>query len=752
MSPGDRMIADRWELGVDRAPAGLGHLRADRPADGRADTPGGTRADTRGPAGPGPSGPRVPRPGREPDVRAQLLGHERRYWKRTAGAWSELDGLGHDVLADAVAAATLTRTADPHRATGLLGLLPGLAGEEERTRAAAEWLHRLYPPTEASYWGALEPDLLGEYHVALRCRGNRALLGSLLPRLDGREAERALTVLARAEAQPGCPCPDLAEQVADLIVGHPDALAVPAVVVAGRSENPGFLLHALHRLVERPDLPLDLLEVLHAAVPDRSRLLGEQALGIARRLVHAHRRRARLAGGVLAPAPVRADLAGAEHNLAVRLSSVRRWTDAVERSGRAVRLYRGLARSDPGAYLPLLAESIGVRWGALFELGRYREALADCTEAVRVGRRLVAGGSGARTAAASMPHRARLAQALSNLSVVLASRNLRAEALSAGEEAVEILEELVRDRPTRQHLALLAGALHNLANRRSPGQDALETVTHAVLIRRRLAQVHPDAYLPALVESLHNQALELTALNRYSAAVRVIDECLRVTLHLVEDQPTIHRPTLARVLGTRAGALSGAGSHTQAVRTAVRALLLLQDLSRERPAEYEQAIEAMTRHTANVAWDAYAGWDEAAGAAWWLRLHQEANRRAAVRRERERRERWRATRWRRVPEWLGRWAGIRLTVSRRPDPARPAARIPRFGVGLTVPPVPGTPDGDERIRDQREFRKLLDRGGLIRVDTPKPDTMRGLSELERALARAYEMEVALESYLPDRAP
>ncbi|MFF3503965.1 tetratricopeptide repeat protein [Streptomyces sp. NPDC003247] len=750
-------------------------LRTDRPTDGPPDGRGGSRGSSRAPAGPGPAAPRIPRPGREPDVRAQLLGHERRYWKRTAGAWSELDGLGHDVLADAVATATLTRTADPRRATELLGLLPGLAGEE-RIRAAAKWLHRLYPPTEASYWGALEPDLLGEYHVALRCRGNRALLGSLLPRLGGREAERALTVLARAEAQPGCPCPDLAEQVADLIVGHPDALAVPAVVVAGRSENPGFLLHALHRLVERPDLPLDLLEVLHAAVPDRSRLLGEQALDIARRLVHAHRRRARLAGGVLAPAPVRADLAGAEHNLAVRLSSVRRWTDAVERSGRAVRLYRGLARSDPGAYLPLLAESIGVRWGALFELGRYREALADCTEAVQVGRRLVAGGSGvrtaggsgartaagseartaagseARTAAASMPHRARLAQALSSLSVVLASRYLRAEALSAGEEAVEILEELVRDRPTRQHLALLAGALHNLANRRSPGQDALETVTHAVLIRRRLAQVHPDAYLPALVESLHNQALELTALNRYSAAVRVIDECLRVTLHLVEDQPTIHRPTLARVLGTRAGALSGAGAHTQAVRTAVRALLLLQDLARERPAEYEQAIEAMTRHTANVAWDAYAGWDEAAGAAWWLRLHQEANRRAAVRRERERRERWRATRWRRVPEWLGRWAGIRLTVSRRHDPARPAARIPRFGVDLTVPPVPGTPDGDERIRDQREFRKLLDQGDLIRVDTPKPDTMRGLSELEQALARAYEMEVAMESYLPDQAP
>ncbi|MFD7133414.1 tetratricopeptide repeat protein, partial [Streptomyces sp. NPDC059894] len=702
------------------------------------------------PGAPARAASRVPRPGREPDVRAQLLGHERRYWKRTAGAWAELGGLGHDVLADAVATATLSRTADPQRAAELLGLLPGLAGEE-RIRAAAEWLHRLYPPTEASYWGALEPDLLGEYHVALRCRGNRALLGSLLPRLSGREAERALTVLARAEAQPGCPCPDLAEQVADLIVGHPDALAVPAVVVAGRSENPGFLLHALHRLVERPDLPLGLLEVLHAAVPDRSRLLGEQALDIAGRLVHAHRRRARLAGGALARPRVRADLARAEHNLAVRLSSVRRWTDAVERGGRAVRLYRGLARSDPGAYLPLLAESIGVRWGALFELGRYREALADCTEAVQVGRRLVADGAGTRTAAAAMPHRARLAQALSNLSVVLASRNLRVEALSAGEEAVEILEELVRDRPTRQHLALLAGALHNLANRRSPGQDALETVTHAVLIRRRLAQVHPDAYLPALVESLHNQALELTALNRYSAAVRVIDECLRVTLHLVEDQPTIHRPTLARVLGTRAGALSGAGSHAQAVRTAVRALLLLQDLARERPADYEQAIEAMTRYTANVAWDAYAGWDEAAGAAWWLRLHQDANRRAAVRRERERRERWRATRWRRVPEWLGRWAGIRLTVSRRHDPAKPAARIPRFDVDLTLPPVPGTPDGDDRIRDQREFRRLLDRGGLIRVETPKPDTMRGLSQLAEALARAYEMEVTLESYLPDQA-
>ncbi|MCT9081980.1 tetratricopeptide repeat protein [Streptomyces fulvoviolaceus] len=687
------------------------------------------------------------RPSPEPDVQAELLGHERRYWKRTAGSWPKLEGVDQGALGDAVAVATLTRAVDPHRAAELLSLLPDLP--DERGSAAAEWLHELYPPVEGSYWGALEPDLLGEYQVALRARDNSLLLPGLLPRLRGREAERALTVLARAAAQAGCPCPDLAGQVAELIVRHPEALAVPAIVVAGRSENPGFLLDALRRLVGRSDLPYDLLETLHAAVPDRSRLLGEQALGIAEQLVRVHRRRAGLAGGLaLAPARVRADLARTEHNLAVRLSSVRRWTEAVECGGRAVRLYRRLARVRPTEYLPLLAESLGVRWAAQHELGRYREALADCAEAVRVNRRLVEGESGARTPVETMPHRARLAQALNNLSVVLAARDLHREALVAGEEAAEILEQLVHERPTREHLALLAGALHNLANRRSPGQSALETVTHAVLIRRRLAQVHADAYLPSLVESLNNQALELATLDRYTAAHRVSDECLRVTLQLVEDQPAIYRPTLARVLRTRAGVLNKNGGRIEAVRTVFRALLIYRELAGERPTEFAEALEATLRQAAWLAWDAFANWDRGAGSVWLVDLLREAHDLTGERHELERQEWLHQTRWPRFRARLRQPAGVRVRVYRPDGPTGAGKKTFPLRVSVTVPQVRPVHVEDDRSRDQREFTRLIELGGLIRLSPTQAREPWVPPGYDWAVALPPELEQLLETLGP----
>ncbi|GCB45917.1 serine protease [Streptomyces sp. NL15-2K] len=688
----------------------------------------------------------------ELDVQAQLLGHEQRYWKRTAGSWPKLDGLDQDVLADAVAVATLTRAADPERATELLSLVPGLA--QERVAAAAEWLHELYPPVESSYWGALEPDLLGEYHVALRIRDNNDLLTGLLPHLRGREAERALTVLARATAQAGCPCPDLDRKVERLIVAHPAALAVPAAVVAGRSENPGFLLDALRLLTARRDLPLDLLENLHAAVPDRSRLLGEQALELARQLVKAHRHRARLARGVpaFAPAHIRAGLARAEHNYAVRLSSVRRWADVVESSRRAVRLYRALARSDPAAYLPLLADSLGVRWAALSELRRYREALADCAEAVQVNRQLVAGEPatpGATTPTSTVAHRARLGQALNNLSVVLAERDLPQEARAVSEEAVEILEELVRDRPTRHHLALLAGALHNRANRLSPGPPAVEAVTQAVRIRRRLAQAYPDAYLPALVESLHNQALELGELDQTQEAGLVLDECLRVTLQLVEDQPTIYRPTLARVLRTRAQVLGRRGRHVEAVRCAVTATLLYRQLATTQR-EFASAVGPLLSEIADLALFAGAGVDV------WRTLTREAHALARTRRRRAERKELRRTRW---PRWRAHLrarskqaAGIRIKPRVRVLPLRRKQdnkpRDPRFTLGLSIPKAPYVPDVHELELDQQAFRKILLNHDLVKLDLVPAEVRELLAGAEYNLkVMADELNAELESLM-----
>jgi Mrp family chromosome partitioning ATPase len=230
-------------------------------------------------------------PGQPGDtVEAQFLRHERNYWTKTARRRPLLQELSEDELADAVAVATLTRVSGKERAVELLANVPRLRNTPERVRSAlASWLSDLYPASTESYWGALEPDRLGEYHAGARVEKGSAFLQDFLPALNTAEAERALTVLARAGAQPVCPSPGLLDQVAALITTHPESLAVPAAAVATQSENPDFLIEALTSLAARSDLPVDLLENLNTAFPAQTAGLAEPALNIADCLVRANR-------------------------------------------------------------------------------------------------------------------------------------------------------------------------------------------------------------------------------------------------------------------------------------------------------------------------------------------------------------------------------------------------------------------------------------------------------------------------------
>src|SRR5262249_25102976 len=134
------------------------------------------------------------------------------------------------------------------------------------------------------------------------------------------------------------------------------------------------------------------------------------------------------------------------------------------------------------------------------------------------------------------------------------------EALEATREAVLIRRRLAEARP-EAFLPELALSLHNLGDIRSYlgwreeimlgeigwRDEALEAVRESVLIRRRLAEARPEAFLPDLAQSLGALGAILRAHGEREPAASAFREALTLLWPLVEQTPGTHAP-LARSL------------------------------------------------------------------------------------------------------------------------------------------------------------------------------------------------------------
>lgn len=127
----------------------------------------------------------------------ELLGHEARYWRLTARA-AELPGDG-PLVKPLVAAAALIGAGSLDEAAELTRRVPDLASIPlDQRRRWARWLYGLYPAGADGRLGSLQPDLLAEVHVVAQLADDQSVARSCLRDLDENQAERALTVLARA--------------------------------------------------------------------------------------------------------------------------------------------------------------------------------------------------------------------------------------------------------------------------------------------------------------------------------------------------------------------------------------------------------------------------------------------------------------------------------------------------------------------------------------------------------------------------
>jgi len=586
------------------------------------------------------------------DLLRSTLAMERAHWQKLLGV---LDDDHRRDIARGVAQVTAIQVTTTRRSTEDLLLADrayaGMRTARMQVDPLVRDLSRLYGRPDGGV-ARLEPDLVGEHHVALTADselvdGCLAWIATEPVEKHEKRRRNILTVLQRATH------PDHGEAVAgasallDRLIGA-RTRELAADLVAVMIDTPGVLAVSLLRQIEAFDE--ETLAALDDALPLRSLNLMELSLRVAERRADLARSIAANAESEAAPElreAILSHLAARAGTLGIRLSALGRREEAQAASLEAVDIYRGLAETRPDVFLPDLAMSLNNLGIRLSHLDRREEAQAASQEAVDIYRRLVDTGSdtllsalasslsnlggdlsnlGRREEALAVSQEAvdiyrrlaetgpsvflpDLAMSLNNLGIRLSNLGRHEEALSASLEAVDIRKHLVETRPDA-FLPSLAMSLNNLGIRHSNlgrREEALAASQEAVSIRRRLAEIRPDAFLPDLASGLNNVGEDLSRLGRCEEAFAATQEAVNIYRRLIETGPDVFLPDLAMSLSNLGICLSKLSRCEESLAVSQEAVIIYRRLAETRPDVFipdlamslgglGQAIAQMERH------------------------------------------------------------------------------------------------------------------------------------------------------------
>jgi tetratricopeptide (TPR) repeat protein len=456
----------------------------------------------------------------------------------------------------------------------VIGELLKLYGEELSVAAPAAARERLAP---------LEPDLIGEHHVATAA--DAELIDACLRWIETEPAETQqkrrrdlLTVLQRAtQPEHGAVAAGRPRELLDNLIRMRLA-PLASDVVAVMIETPGELLRILDRRLD--ELGEETLTALDAALPLQSLALMELLLHVAERRMGLARNLAADAHGTAEHDTALYRLAACVGTVAIRLSSLGRKEEALTASQEALDITRRLAESKPADFLPGLATSLNSLCRDFGQLGRYEDGLVAGQEAVDIYRRL----------AQTQPDifRPALANSLSNLGETLSRLEHPGEALAASEEAVEIFRQLAEIRPD-EHLPDLALSLDNLGVRLSSvgrREEALVIGREAVSMYRKLTETGLDAFLPDLARSLSNLGVRVARLGRHEEAITATQEAVDIRRQLAQTRPEAFLPDLATSLNNLGSTLSALGRYEEALTPSREAVDIRRQLAQTRPAAF----------------------------------------------------------------------------------------------------------------------------------------------------------------------
>ena len=519
-------------------------------------------------------------PGSVAGLLGAVLGFERAHWRKLLG---ELDDEQVRDVGRGVAEVTLVQGTPSVESTERL-LMEDDFYEGRRTARAdvdlvRRHLARVYGTGDSGI-APLEPDLIGEHHVADRAdaeliEGCLRWIDAEPPEVQERRRRDVVTVLQRAtHAQHGTRIAGRAATLLDhLVAAHAASMASPLVAVM--IDTPG----ALGDIVDRKagDLDPEAVSALDDALPFESLALMDVSMTIAARRAELARRAVATAeGSDTGRARASSELASRLETLGARLSNLHRLEAALAADEEAVEIRRRLAETDVQV-LPDLAASlnnVGIR---LANLGRRFVATA---EAMAVYRRAAEGRPDAFLRG--------LATSLNNLGNMLANLGRDDEALAASQEAVAICRRLAATLPDTfsPDLATSLDTFANMLSALGRRQEAVEASEEAVALYRRLSAATPDAFLPAFAGSLTNFANKLWPLERYKEALDACEEAVAIYRPIAGARPAAFQPNLASTLHNLAIYFSGLGRHDEALAAIQEAVAIRRRLAESHPDAY----------------------------------------------------------------------------------------------------------------------------------------------------------------------
>jgi len=219
-------------------------------------------------------------PDQQDKLLSRLLGHEERYWQRSAESCG-LSSLSRTARRQSVAELCLSGAATEEDAAELLKRVPDLAGTTAAMRrSVARWLQGLYPGKGTDGLDALRPHLLAE-HLVVRELANRTFFNRALSDLPEDHAHHAFTVLGYAAQRDR----EASSMIREAVEANRDQMILPAISAA--VETGGSLDSAFASILHSIPMTPPQLTRLSAAIPLESRSLNQTATVIRSRLVEA---------------------------------------------------------------------------------------------------------------------------------------------------------------------------------------------------------------------------------------------------------------------------------------------------------------------------------------------------------------------------------------------------------------------------------------------------------------------------------
>ena len=120
----------------------------------------------------------------------------------------------------------------------------------------------------------------------------------------------------------------------------------------------------------------------------------------------------------------------------------------------------------------------------------------------------------------------------------------------------------------------------------------------ALEIRRKLAQMNPDDYLPDLAQICNNLAILLGSTNAFKDAEKLYREALKICRNLSEEDPDAYLPVLATNCNNLAVLYCNTGSFKEAEELYREALKIYRDLVEKNPDAYLPSLAASCNNLA----------------------------------------------------------------------------------------------------------------------------------------------------------